>query len=812
VLQVSGECRHPGDIQQAKESKFPSKLGTLEKRQDGYTSLYRRDAVYSGFGFDEFTNDTVGIQVRLIQILGKFRKQAGVWDFLLENGAQLVETLIDEQETGLRNLQQQLQAMKRRLLTDINKLLKPNKVTFNTNDKTERLVVVLPTQKIVLERRAKAFQIADQGGVLPSQNLRKSDWQSQSLKLHLSSSDSKSASGHANHGAVPSDKRKRRIIDDSDSDGNGDDDSGSKKVQKISVKKTKTTTTDKAPLDPPKAPGPAAGLTVKVEASKQKTETEESVVAIKTQLGVNAGELASSREALESEQSLSGKAISREIEQQEATIQKGERKVQRLKMIVQRVKSRVRVDENEVWDARECLREAYMTLGNDLLWFPTAENVDTSVAEARYEQALRCFGHAKDLVLEQKNSHQALKEGTNDDALDGRFVERNLVLLCGQATVNRGIALVEQSRLRDTKLAMRQKLLTQAMMELNEAEKCAKELRRLSQSHQMQACKISDRVEIFKDKLKADELESLTLRWRATGQWQLNQRESKEVFSRAAGFFFGTVPDEIIIDNFSLVFKLLEIGVGCIQSNNLLADLSCVAVEHLVNTRQQQSKISICEEHIQSVRKALEQNSQISNNIMSLASKSSFGQSIRSFMEEQDILSSEQYDQSKNEIVSWWQDVKDRLTTVERSAGKPEDLPRNDLMSRGVPMPRLASGQRFTIHDGISRRQLRMGLNASASRQNRGKAPSLSGRTGHDGPDDSFDAVFALADNDDDVTNQAATKKKKPLVFRKWGDELLPQEIVNPETGETRPKLVYPAIAPEMPAEIKAFLGITTAP
>ena len=78
----------------------------------------------------------------------------------------------------------------------------------------------------------------------------------------------------------------------------------------------------------------------------------------------------------------------------------------------------------------------------------------------------------------------------------------------------------------------------------------------------------------------------------------------------------------------------------------------------------------------------------------------------------------------------------------------------------------------------------------------------MSGRGGRGEPDDggnhSFDAVHALGDEEHTVV--------KPLIFRKWGDELLPQEIVNPQTGETRPKLVYPAIAPEMPAEIRAVL------
>ena len=457
-----------------------------------------------------------------------------------------------------------------------------------------------------------------------------------------------------------------------------------------------------------------------------------------------------------------------------------------------------------------------MALGNELLWSPANRNhPDHAVeSESRLEQALRYFGHAGDLVLEQQAAHKASIEGTNDITLEGRFVQRNLVLLRGQACVNRGIVLVEHSRMKDTKLALKQKLMSQAMLELKDAEKCASDLRRLSKSHQNEAFHGSkDWVEIFLDKLKADELESLTFRWKATGQWQFNRQESHQLFSRASGFFFSTVADEIIRGNQVLLFKLLEIGVGCIQSNNVLSDLSCSVVEQMVGARQQVSKKATCEEHIENVKTALQKNSEISKAIASLASRSSFGSDIRSFQEDQEILSPEQYVASKNEIVAWWEDVKNRPTSVERTAGRPEDLPRNDLMSQGRPMPRLSSDatQRFTIDGTVSKRQQQRNQSSSSRGGGRGgfgKGTSASRRSSatYDG-DDSFDAVFALADNDDPNQSVAASK---PLVFRKWGDQLLPQEVVNPETGETRAKLVYPAIAPEMPPEIKALLGITT--
>ena len=46
--------------------------------------------------------------------------------------------------------------------------------------------------------------------------------------------------------------------------------------------------------------------------------------------------------------------------------------------------------------------------------------------------------------------------------------------------------------------------------------------------------------------------------------------------------------------------------------------------------------------------------------------------------------------------------------------------------------------------------------------------------------------------------------KEPERKYRKWGDELLPQEL-DPETGKMVPKLSYPCVAPPMPPEIAAI-------
>jgi hypothetical protein len=91
-LMTSGECRHPGDIHEAKTTKFPSQFHKLSHQGDGYTTLYSSDH-YSGYGWDEFYNPHVGIKARLLRALGN--KGDDCWDALLEYGAQAYETCLD---------------------------------------------------------------------------------------------------------------------------------------------------------------------------------------------------------------------------------------------------------------------------------------------------------------------------------------------------------------------------------------------------------------------------------------------------------------------------------------------------------------------------------------------------------------------------------------------------------------------------------------------------------------------------------------------------------------------------------------------
>jgi len=73
VFAMSGECRHPHDVSEAKKSKL-SKLKTKGIQGDGYTEYFKADH-YSGFGWDEFNDDEVGIHARIKTALGGKRAE-----------------------------------------------------------------------------------------------------------------------------------------------------------------------------------------------------------------------------------------------------------------------------------------------------------------------------------------------------------------------------------------------------------------------------------------------------------------------------------------------------------------------------------------------------------------------------------------------------------------------------------------------------------------------------------------------------------------------------------------------------------------
>ena len=193
-LMTSGECRHAGDVKQAKNTQFLSRLNQQPERNDGYTKLYSSEH-YSGYGWDEFFDPNVGVHRRLQHALGS---GGNCWDNLLDYGAQSFESCLDKHEAELQVWQGRFDALRITMVKD----LKQHCVQVNmiTQDKMERLEVTLKGgTHVSLERRANAFQVYDSNGCLPNGWLMP-DWK------------------RAMEYSIPreNNKKKRRILQDSD--------------------------------------------------------------------------------------------------------------------------------------------------------------------------------------------------------------------------------------------------------------------------------------------------------------------------------------------------------------------------------------------------------------------------------------------------------------------------------------------------------------------------------------------------------------------------------------------------------------------
>jgi hypothetical protein len=159
-------------------------------------------------------------------------------------------------------------------------------------------------------------------------------------------------------------------------------------------------------------------------------------------------------------------------------------------------------------------------------------------------------------------------------------------------------------------------------------------------------------------------------------------------------------------------------------------------------------------------------------------------QGIQSFQQENNMISSSEICEPLIEIQKWWLDVKSHPggLGIESGSRSGSDLPRGDLFSLGLTQHQPVN-RRFVVQEGASNRRTRGGRSGVVTSNAWGSSKNGDA------------AIHALVD-------EAVSASRRPRQFRKWGDELLPQIVE--ESGESKPKLVYPAVAPEMPSEIRA--------
>jgi len=738
ILLTSGECRHEHDTQLAKTTNFRSRLSTLEERDDGYTVLYKGTGVYSGYGFDEFNNEVVGIRALLEKELKRYRKSP--WEYLeRQGGTELLESLLDQHEREVKEMQQSLQSFKRRMMDDIHKRLKPKNLKFATQDKMERLSLSVQGRKIDLERRAGSFQI--EGPLLPENNHKPADWNSCLLEFENEKED-----------RVPPSKKlkRRRVIDDSDSEEEIIDfgDENDKKPKK----------------DPEQSVGKSSGLVVRIDSSVSKTEKEDSLAVIKNQLGVNVQELEQAREILE-------------VEDGKTNLE--EEKVGRLEKIVKRVLARDEIDENEVWDAQECLRHAYMEAGNKYLWDSRVRCVD---------KAIDNFEKAERLVERQSKSQQKLSDGGDSASL----VQLNLLYLHAQAVVNIGISLVDSCH---QKMSTSKAKIFRAIREFERVQSLMSDLRELAGKGTQSSRTLESTSYIFKSR----QLEALACRWMGRGFWLISQ-ESKSIpaFQQASNAFDRSTINEWY-NNTYFEEDIFELAAEAIYATCDLADRCYSRLEEF------QSQSSLLRQKgnymLDTITWALTRHIEISESIEQYYSPLR----AKHFRVEYDVSSIEDVRSHREEIINHWKCriVKENGHSTAASEGHTRlAVKRSDITSLTTVVTtksNIPNTKSIFSSDGRTKRRY------NANRKRIDRTSGYGGNTTRF-PSTNTDALHALSGND------SYNPEGSQIKFRKWGDEILIAEQLRAQGSSecqskenVQPTLVlgYPSIAPPLPMQFQ---------
>jgi hypothetical protein len=794
MLLTSGECRHPEDVKEANKTHFPSRLLSMDERSDGYTKLYS-GAAYSGFGWDEYANETVGIQARLIQVLRPFHRDP--WGYL-EAPSQLLETLLDRQEDAVKNLKQSLQAIKVQMANDITKQLAKPKV-FTTQDKMERIQVLVPArgsnkeQTITVVRMADNFKILGTS-VLPNDVKTPGRW-NRILALSLSSGRDTSTATLKASSAAAATSRKRRltILEDSDSSDEENTTTRNKKT---------ATAIQKAHTVPPRSTeaSHSTGLQVRVETSKKATETEDSLKAIKTQMGADVRGLENSLQELEHESKATDSTHNHPSSHEHEN-------VQRATKILHRAERRQDIDrdENEIWDARDCLRQAWVELGNDALWsFRSTKNL---------EQALSSFQQAKKLVVQQQEAHRISVASTNDQTTEARRITRDLLLLLAETTTNAGITLVQFAEIQQV---AKKKHLAGSIREF----RCARELiskMREDATFDLSKCPAHSQhwVNLKAVILDADKLESLACRWLGTSLWMTgsnNAFSSAEKVLQEGWSLFGGF--NVACRN-QLLPHLLEVASEAILAASTTADLGSSKLESL--DRRTFPKES-GEMYLSTVRRALRKQVEILRGVddLKLVGDTDTVDTVESFQVENGFPLWQSIQQDIENIEKWWAD--DSIQSAQHSGNNSsaQPLSRADIGSNGMPSSGLAtfggggaaarsrfavSGQR-SFQQKLPRNQTGRSTKALSS-----GTRSDSGTTSFYNQGGALDAAFH-----DSLDNQHGDIYQRPARFRNWGDEIIiggrrKIQTSSSEPSENRDDLSkqfpYPTAAPPIPPEFR---------
>ncbi len=870
VLLTSGECRHEGDItqsQSAESKRFRSRLKSTSTRPDGYTVLYRGEH-YCGYSWDEGMDPDVGIQHRLQKALWQYfynssskkkKKTAEeLWEQHILEKAPMYGLVLDQQEVHMNRAQKELEDFRQTLDQDLNRMMRSLsesssssswststsniRVVLVVQEKMERLEVTMgKTTSMVIERRANQFQIQDERGVLPNR-MTLDEW------LELMTFPLAPPVKISTTQVRPTKKQKTQ---------HEPSDTGNATNQKLSHHQPMTTTTTASGLVvrtkiQTKSDDPSANSNI------ENDHNSSSITDIKRQLGIDVHQLEEGRAILEAEEELALQDaqaidINLELEEEESDLHHDIEHQKRLAEYLQSTKlpkilkaqeaeqqtSKLRQQKEfmlEAWDIREALRQSYMTIGNDWLALhsihherlekPSTSSTTTTNASADQpvdlNRALDAFQQALHWVCEQERSlasmtpmqpdqRQLQQRTLNDDDFDPAQLRIITLLYRGRAHTNVGIVLYRQWQesfgqgrngisQAQRKLSQRHEatiLLRRSMEELDRALESVNEMLRESQVSRI-------------DRVLGNQLKALTSRWMGTALWHQGDRPKAVSIMLEQGCDPVWVTDDSLSttttlvqlwrraldekkENVSNMQDDIEFGVECYYNCTCLADLAGEALEAMVLAAKgnKEGNKTASQELLSWSKRALLQAANVSKTITALITlqQSTTSSASPLSLDNYDVKTPHELEVAQQELVDWWKEVTEaestRLDLPKRSSAK--HLPRNDVLGEGPAKhcdPNLPKKRFVVRHDeGEQWRKQRR-------RQKRLRSGSLS-RKLRLGIDDDFLPT----------TTMAVPSKRQ---YRKWGDQLLPQIEIAP--GTFVPRIVYPAVAPEMPPEIRRIM------
>jgi hypothetical protein len=770
-LTISGECRHPADIEWAKQqsTSFRSRLNQQSEQQQ---QVYKSSLIYTGTSWDEWNDPHCGVRKRLIDKIRPYWKKKKkdaddsllLWETLTEDS--LLEALINEFESqSVVHIQSTMTLLihQNEFANTIQRALQrvhhpTAKVRLQFRDKLERLQIIVQQQTMTFQRYANHFQMNE--AALPFHIQSVQDW----WPIQQFPTTKELNQKHDNH--HPPKKRKRIRIDE-------EDDPDNQNVVNKTVKDDKFTKGGAA------ASKSNSGLVVKVverpqnecpinhdNKSQQNSAETTSIRQIKQSYGVGPDQLAQSHDILASEE-LYSQTVADQIDQAyweqeqirdaQRIVKQRQQEYQQLLLLLQQKKWKQKHGggsshmEEELWNAREMLREACMSAGDLLLSKSPA-------------QALDYFVQAKQIVqVQQQNSHVITVDNEQED---GSYFRRNLILVLGQAQINCGIAHVEmgwQDALRS------HRHFTNAIALFDETMESANQL-------QEQANK--DGVDA--DIRQAHNLQQLAFRWKGTALWHSSPSSTKPQQNK-----------ELAFDMFCKADHILDLyGNDCeFQLERYHAWTSWVDL--VIQTMEQMSIRSSSPEWRDRLEEFFEigiQNAIQTSTILQTKWHENFGP-----WEEEGIiiLTAAQLLESRKEFRLWMKQQIDSALRPLSDSTIHADNNNNNLRKGSLFVSR---GDVQSGSYSMSKRPFVLNPQGFQNQKNpnrRRRSPYNLGGTG-------YSNMGVSAKSPPTAAATAPTPRPK---YRPWGDIM-----IDARTGQWIPKLVYPAVAPEMPAHIKEIL------